>query len=38
MLLSTIAKKQTLAKKATENPEYKFNRLYDLLHWETWIH
>ncbi|MDN3628049.1 group II intron reverse transcriptase/maturase [Vibrio lentus] len=39
MLLSTIAQKQqTLAKKATENPEYKFNRLYDLLHWETWIH
>ena len=36
---SKIAQKQrTLAVKATDDPAYRFDRLYDLLHWEPWIH
>ncbi len=31
-------KQQTLAQKAVSDPTYRFNRLYDLLHWEKWIH
>lgn len=39
MPLSKIAQKQrTLAVKANDDPEYRFDRLYDLLHWEPWIH
>ena len=39
MLKSMIAQKQrTLAMKAQEDPAYRFDRLYDLLHWDTWIH
>ncbi len=39
MLISTIAQKQqTLALKAQDDPAYRFERLYDLLHWEVWIH
>ncbi len=38
MLISMIAQKQqTLAQKAADIPTYRFNRLYDLLHWEKWI-
>lgn len=39
MLISMIAQKQqTLAQKAADDPAYRFQRLYDLLHWEKWIH
>jgi len=39
MPLSKIAQKQrTLAVKANDDSGYRFDRLYDLLHWETWIH
>ncbi|MET0102586.1 MAG: group II intron reverse transcriptase/maturase [Sedimenticola sp.] len=39
MPLSKIAQKQrTLAMKANDDPEYRFDRLYDLLHWGTWMH
>jgi len=26
-----------LAKQATENPEYRFKKLYQLMHWQVWI-
>ena len=33
-----IAQKQrTLASMALLDPEYRFERLYDLLHWDVWI-
>ena len=39
MLNSKIAQKQrTLAVTAKDDPEYRFYRLYNLLHWESWIH
>lgn len=38
MYQTLIAQKQTkLAKQAVENPTYRFNNLYDLLHWDKWI-
>ena len=39
MSISKIAQKQrTLAVKANDDSGYRFDRLYDLLHWDTWIH
>ncbi len=33
-----IAQKQrALAVKASRDPEYRFNNLYDLMHWDKWI-
>lgn len=36
--LKIAQKQRTLAEKAKMDPAYRFDRLYDLLHWEPWIH
>ncbi len=34
-----MAEKQSfLAKTASEHPDYRFSNLYDLLHWDYWMH
>ncbi len=31
-------KQRFLAKTASEHPDHRFTNLYDLLHWDSWMH
>ena len=31
-------KQRFLAKTASEHPDHRFTNLYDLLHWDYWMH
>ena len=31
-------KQRFLAKTASEHPDHRFTNLYDLLHWDCWMH